>query len=179
VEQADQITFDLDPDEGLPWPRMVEAAQMIKVRLSALDLPCFLKTTGGKGLHVVVPITPSLEWDELKAVCKTFADSIVKAEPTKYVATISKAARKGKILIDYLRNGRGATAACAYSTRARPKAPVALPIDWKELTVSLKPDQFTIREVPQRVAALRDPWRDFAQHRPKLTAAVQRALAKV
>jgi bifunctional non-homologous end joining protein LigD len=179
VEQADQITFDLDPDEGLPWPRMVEAAQMIKVRLTALDLPCFLKTTGGKGLHVVVPITPCLEWDELKAVCKAFADSIVKAEPTKYVATISKAARKGKILIDYLRNGRGATAACAYSTRARPKAPVALPIDWKELTVSLKPDQYTIREVPQRVAALRDPWRDFAQHRPKLTAAVQRALAKV
>ena len=178
VEHADQITFDLDPDEGLPWARMIDAARTIEQRLTALDLPCFLKTTGGKGLHIVVPITPSLDWDDLKAVCKSFADSLVKAEPAKYLATVSKAARKGKILIDYLRNGRGATAACAYSTRSRPKAPVAMPIDWKELTADLKPDQFTIREVPKRVATTKDPWRDFGKHRPKLTAAVQRGLAK-
>jgi bifunctional non-homologous end joining protein LigD len=178
VERADQITFDLDPDENLPWARMIEAAHTIERRLTALDLPCFLKTTGGKGLHIVVPITPGLEWDELKAVCKSFADRLVRAEPTKYLATISKAARKGKILIDYLRNGRGATAACAYSTRARAMAPVAMPIEWKELTADLKPDQFTIREVPKRIATLKDPWRDFGKHRPKLTAAVQRGLAK-
>jgi len=178
VERADQITFDLDPDEGLPWPRMIDAARTIEQRLTALDLPAFLKTTGGKGLHIVVPITPSLEWDELKAVCKSFADSLVKAEPTKYLATISKAARKGKILIDYLRNGRGATAVCAYSTRARPKAPVATPIDWKELTPELRPDQFTIHELPNRVATTKDPWREFGKYRPKLTVAIQRALAK-
>jgi bifunctional non-homologous end joining protein LigD len=178
VERADQLTFDLDPDEGLPWARVIDAARMIERRLTALDLPAFLKTTGGKGLHVVVPITPSLEWDELKAVCKSFADSLVKAEPAKYLATISKAARKGKILIDYLRNGRGATAACAYSTRSRPKAPVATPIEWKELTGDLKPDQFTIHELPNRIATTKDPWRDFGKHRPKLTAAVQRGLAK-
>lgn len=178
VEQADQLTFDLDPDEGLPWARMIDAARTIERRLTSLDLPAFLKTTGGKGLHIVVPITPSLEWDELKVVCKSFADSLVKAEPTKYLATISKAARKGKILIDYLRNGRGATAVCAYSTRARALAPVATPIDWKELTPELRPDQFTIHELPQRVATTKDPWRDFAKYRPKLTAAIQRGLAK-
>jgi bifunctional non-homologous end joining protein LigD len=178
VERADQLTFDLDPDEGLPWTRVIEAARTVEQRLRGLDLPAFLKTTGGKGLHIVVPITPSLEWDELKALCKSFADSLVRAEPTKYLATISKAARKGKILIDYLRNGRGATAVCAYSTRARARAPVATPIDWQELTPKLRPDQFTIRELPKRVATTQDPWRGFGDYRPKLTAAVQRGLAK-
>jgi len=178
VEKADQITFDLDPDEGLPWPRMVEAAELIRHKLTALDLPSFLKTTGGKGLHIVVPITPGLEWDDLKAVCKGFADSMVRAEPSKYLATVSKAQRKGKILIDYLRNGRGATAVCAYSTRSRPKAPVATPIEWKELTTDLRPDQFTIRELPKRVAKTADPWREFGKYRPKLTSALQKSLAK-
>jgi bifunctional non-homologous end joining protein LigD len=178
IEHPDQITFDLDPDEKLPWPRMIEAARTIEERLTALDLPCFLKTTGGKGLHIVVPITPSLDWDEIKAACKSFADSMVRAEPTKYLATISKAARKGKILIDYLRNGRGATAVCAYSTRVRPNATVATPIEWDELTTDLRPDQFTIHELPERVAKKKDPWKDFGKHRPKLTAAVLRGLAK-
>ena len=178
VERADQITFDLDPDEGLPWTRTIEAAQTIRSRLTALDLPCFLKTTGGKGLHIVIPITPELEWDDLKGVCRTFADSMVRREPNKYLATISKARRKGKILIDYLRNGRGATAVCAYSTRARPNAPVSTPIDWKELTPDLRPDQLTIHEVPGRVATMKDPWREFGDRRPKLTAAVRRGLAK-
>jgi len=177
VERADQITFDLDPDEGLPWTRTIEAAQTIRSRLTALDLPCFLKTTGGKGLHIVIPITPELEWDDLKEVCRTFADSMVRREPNRYIATISKARRKGKILIDYLRNGRGATAVCAYSTRARPNAPVSTPIDWKELTLDLRPDKLTIHEVPRRVATMKDPWRDFGDRRSKLTASVRRGLA--
>jgi bifunctional non-homologous end joining protein LigD len=178
VEKADQITFDLDPDEGLPWERMIEAAKKIEHKLTSLDMPCFLKTTGGKGLHIVVPITPSLEWDDLKALCKSFAESMVRAEPSKYLATISKAQRRGKILIDYLRNGRGATAVCAYSTRARPNAPVATPIEWKELTSKLRPDQFTIHELPKRVATTNDPWRDFGEYRPKLTSALQKSFAK-
>jgi bifunctional non-homologous end joining protein LigD len=178
VEHPDQITFDLDPDEGLPWAKMIEAARLIEQRLTAVELPCFLKTTGGKGLHIVVPIVPTLDWDEVKAVCKGFADSLVRAEPAKYLATISKAQRKGKILIDYLRNGRGATAVCAYSTRARPKAPVAMPIEWSELTPKLRPDQFTIREVPEWVGRERDPWKDFGKRRAKLTAGVQKALAR-
>jgi bifunctional non-homologous end joining protein LigD len=157
---------------------MIEAARLIEHKLTSLDMPCFLKTTGGKGLHIVVPIAPTLEWDDVKVVCKSFADSLVRAEPSKYLATISKAQRKGKILIDYLRNGRGATAVCAYSTRARPNAPVATPIEWKELTAKLRPDQFTIHELPKRIATTEDPWRDFGDHRPKLTTALQKALAK-
>ncbi|HKU38681.1 MAG TPA: DNA ligase D, partial [Polyangiales bacterium] len=178
VERPDQLTFDLDPDEGLPWARMLEAAHTIKQRLDALELPSFLKTTGGKGLHIVVPIQPKLEWDEIKALCKGFADSMVRKEPGKYLATISKAQRKGKILIDYLRNGRGATAVCAYSTRNRPNATVATPIAWRELDAKLRPDQFTIRELPKRIAEQEDPWHDFGAHRASLTAAVRRGLVQ-
>jgi hypothetical protein len=116
-------------------------------------------------------------WDEVKPLCKAFAQTLVRAEPAKYVATISKAARKGKVLLDYLRNGRGATAVCAYSTRARPLASVALPIAWSELTGELRPDQFTLQNVPERLSILDDPWRDFGKRRPKLTTSVQRALA--
>jgi bifunctional non-homologous end joining protein LigD len=177
-ERADQITIDLDPDVGLPWPRMIEAAHDVKRRFEKHDLPTFLKTTGGKGLHIVVPITPSLDWEELKAVCKAFAQSMVRAAPTRYVATISKAQRKGKVLIDYLRNGRGATAVCAYSTRARATATVAAPIAWSELTEELRPDQFTLHNIPERLASVEDPWRSFGKDRPKLTAALQRALSK-
>lgn len=177
-ERADQITIDLDPDVGLPWPRVIEAALDVKRRLEKLDLPTFLKTTGGKGLHIVVPIEPGLEWDALKAFCQSFAQSLVRAAPSKYVATISKAQRKGKVLIDYLRNGRGATAVCAYSTRARATATVACPIAWSELTEDLRPDQFTLQNVPQRLATTKDPWRDFGKHRPKLTNSQQRAVAK-
>lgn len=179
VEHPDQLTFDLDPDVGLPWPRIVETALEVKRRLEAVELPTFLKTTGGKGLHIVVPIAPELDWDQVKAVCKGFAESMVRVEPERYVATISKAARKGKVLIDYLRNGRGATAACAYSTRSRAEGTVALPIAWSELTEDLRPDQFTLQNVPARLAAQKkDPWRDFGKHRPRLTAAVQRGLVK-
>ncbi|HTU58285.1 MAG TPA: DNA ligase D, partial [Polyangiales bacterium] len=110
--------------------------------------------------------------------CKAFAQSMVRAAPTKYVATISKAQRKGKVLIDYLRNGRGATAVCAYSTRARAMASVAAPIAWSELTEDLRPDQFTLHNLPERLASAPDPWRDFGKERPKLTAALQRALSK-
>jgi bifunctional non-homologous end joining protein LigD len=177
-DRADQITIDLDPDVGLPWPRIIEAAHEVKQRLEKLDLPTFLKTTGGKGLHIVVPIAPSLTWEELKPLCKAFAQSMVRAAPARYVATISKAQRKGKVLIDYLRNGRGATAVCAYSTRARATASVAAPIAWSELTEDLRPDQFTLHNVPERLATVEDPWRDFGKQRPKLTAALQRALSK-
>jgi bifunctional non-homologous end joining protein LigD len=177
-ERADQITIDLDPDVGLPWPRVIEAAHDVQRRFEKHDLPTFLKTTGGKGLHIVVPIAPSLEWDELKTLCKAFAESMVRAAPTKYVATISKAQRKGKVLIDYLRNGRGATAVCAYSTRARATASVAAPIAWSELTEDLRPDQFTLHNIPARLASVENPWRDFGKNRPKLTAALQRALSK-
>jgi bifunctional non-homologous end joining protein LigD len=167
LERPDQLTFDLDPDEGLAWPRVVEAARSIKARLTKLGLHSFLKTTGGKGLHVVVPIVPRSDWDAVKAFCKDFADAMVREQPDRYLAKVSKRERKGKILIDYLRNGRGATAACAYSTRARPGAPVAAPLTWDELTDELRPDQFNTRNLPARLSQP-DPWADFEARRSQL-----------
>lgn len=167
VEHPDQLTFDLDPDEGLPWGRVIEAARLVRERLTQLELPAYLKTTGGKGLHIVVPIAPSATWDEAKTFCKEFCERIVRAEPGKYVATVSKAKRKGKILLDYFRNGRGATAVCPYSTRARPNASVSMPIAWDELTEALRPDQFTLPNAPQRLTEP-DPWADFGNVRRRI-----------
>jgi bifunctional non-homologous end joining protein LigD len=174
IERPDQLTFDLDPDGALPWSRMVEAAKTLKAALEELDLHPFLKTTGGKGLHLVVPIEPRLEWDDVKAFCRALSDRIVAREPDKYLINISKAKRKGKILIDFLRNGRGATAVCPYSTRAKPSAPVAMPIAWNELTEALRPDQFRVENVPRRIAKSKDPWRELDAHRARITAAAMR-----
>ena len=178
VEHPDQLTFDLDPDEGLPWPEVAGAARDLKRRLERLELRSFLKLTGGKGLHLVVPIAPSLEWDDAKQFCKTVAERMMRGAPDKYVITISKQKRKGKLLIDYLRNGRGATAVCAYSTRARAGAPVALPIAWSELNAKSPPGPFSLREVPARIASTPDPWADFGQQRAKLTQRVLRAASE-
>ena len=175
VERPDQLTFDLDPDEDLPWNAVIAAARELEQRLRRLELASFLKTTGGKGLHLVVPIAPSVEWDEAKAFCKRIAESMAHAHPDEYLVTISKQKRKGKLLIDYLRNGRGATAVCAYSTRARAGAPVALPIAWDELGADLRPDRFTVSSVPDLVAGRPDPWADFDAHRPALDARRLRA----
>ena len=177
VEHPDQLTFDLDPDEGLPWPAVAEAALTLKQRLERLELTSFLKTTGGKGLHLVVPIAPSLPWVEAKQLCRSIANAMMREAPDKYVITISKQQRKGKLLIDYLRNGRGATAVCAYSTRARANATVALPIAWSELDPKRAPGPFSLRDVPARIAAVPDPWAGFGDHRPKLTARIARAAA--
>lgn len=172
LDCPDQLTFDLDPDEKLPWPRVIEAAQTVRKQLEALGLQPFLKTTGGKGLHVVTPIEPSTPWDDAKLYCRAVAELLVQAEPDKYVTNIAKAKRKGKVLIDYLRNGRGATAVAPYSTRAKPGAPVATPLRWDELTEKLRPASFTVATVPKRIRAQRkDPWHDFGKHRPALPRA--------
>jgi bifunctional non-homologous end joining protein LigD len=176
VDVPDQLVFDLDPDEDLPRTYLVAAAKELRARLSALDLPVFLKVTGGKGLHLVVPIAPRTGWDDVRAFCKAIAERMVRDQPERYVATVTKAKRKGKVLIDYLRNGRGATAICAYSTRARAGAPVAMPLDWAELSAHVTADRFTVNTVPQRVASRPDPWCDFDAQRPHLTRAL---LAKV
>ena len=169
LDCPDQLTFDLDPDEGLPWLRVVEAALTLRRQLEDLGLPTFLKTTGGKGLHIVTPIEPSTPWDDAKLFCRAASELLVQREPDKYVTNIAKAKRKGKVLIDYLRNGRGATAIAPYSTRAKPGAPVAMPLHWEELTAKLKPSAFTVERVPARLKAQRtDPWRGFGEHRPAL-----------
>ena len=122
-EKPDRLIFDLDPDPSVDWPRVVTAAKEVRMLLEQLDLTSFLKTTGGKGLHIVVPIRRRTTWHDAKAFCRAVADFLVAAAPDRYIATMSKAARKGKIFVDYLRNDRGATAIAPYSTRARPGAP--------------------------------------------------------
>jgi bifunctional non-homologous end joining protein LigD len=175
LECPDQLVFDLDPDEGLAWARMIEAAQRVRERLADLGLTGFLKTTGGKGLHIVVPIEPRTKWDGAKQFSKALVESIVRDEPRKYLATMSKEKRKGKVFLDYLRNGRGATAVAAYSTRARAGATVSAPLAWEELTPDLRPDRYTLQNMPQRLAALgADPWREFARARRPIGAAMLR-----
>ena len=133
LERPDRLIFDLDPGEGVSWDDVKRAALDLRDRLKQLGLVSFLKTSGGKGLHVTVPVVPDLDWDGAKTFTKLVAQQMAADEPRRYIATMSKARRKGRIFIDYLRNGRGATAVAPYSTRARDGAPVAMPIDWSEL----------------------------------------------
>ena len=139
-----------------------------------------MRTTGGKGLHVVVPIVRRGSWDDLKAFAKTFADSLVREHPDRYVAQPSKAKRTGKIYIDYLRNDRGATAVASYSTRARQGATVATPISWDELSVSLTPAQFNTQTVPERLGSMKgDPWLGFFEVRQSLSKEIQRQVQRM
>ena len=179
IEQPDRITFDLDPGPDVPWDALVTAARLVRDRLEAVGLRTFVKTTGGKGLHVVAPLKPyraraGADWDEVKSFTKAIADGIVREDPCRYIATMSKAKRAGKIFVDYLRNGRGATAVAPYSTRARHGAPVATPIRWDELTPDMRPDKYTVQNLPQRLNALKtDPWEDFFKIRQTVTAAMR------
>lgn len=162
LDAPDRIIFDLDPGEGVAWDKVVNGALDIRERLKTYGLESFVKTTGGKGLHVVAPIAPKLDWDIVKDFAKDLATAMAEDDPKTYLAVMTKSRRKGRIFVDYLRNARGATAVAAFSTRARPKAPVSAPITWDELTAGIRPDQFTLTNLHQRLAALkRDPWEGF------------------
>lgn len=178
LEKPDRLIFDLDPDPTVPWRRVVDSARQVRDFLKELGLESFVKTTGGKGLHLVVPIQRRHDWDQVKEFCKQVADLIVAADPAHYTANMSKAARPGKIFLDYLRNGRGATAIVAYSTRARPNAPVSVPLTWQELTPGIRSDQFTIRNIAHRLASLRqDPWEGIDQVRQGLAGPMKKLRA--
>jgi bifunctional non-homologous end joining protein LigD len=169
VDQPDQIIFDLDPDPAVSWTTVKQAALTLRKRLTGLGLAAFLKTTGGKGLHIVVPIVPKHDWSFIKEFTKAVAQSVVRENPDRFIATMSKAKRKGKIFIDYLRNAKTATAVCAYSTRARSGASVSTPLRWEELKDDVRAE-FTIRSVPKRLARLRkDPWDGFEAARASIT----------
>ena len=170
LEQPDRLTFDLDPDPALPWNRVREAAEVLRERLSGLGFGTFVKTTGGKGLHVVVPITPKEDWESVKAFAKKVAEDLNTEAPELYIATMSKAKRKGKIFIDYLRNARTATAISAYSTRSHAGAPVSVPLRWDELAMDVRGEHFNIHNVPERLARLRtDPWEGYERARRPIT----------
>ena len=182
LEKPDMIIMDLDPGDNVPWSRVIEAARDVKRRLEEAGLAAFLKTSGGKGLHVVSPLKPAAEWDEVKAFTKTIAEQMSADEPDKYVSTVTKSKRVGKILIDYLRNGRGATAVAPYGTRARKGAPVSMPLGWEELNEGIGPNYFTVLNAPQRLASLdKDPWENFrasAKPLPKADKTKTRARRK-
>ena len=162
VDSPDVITFDLDPAPEVKWSAVVEAAFLIKSYLEKINLVSFVKTTGGKGLHVVVPIKPNHHWAAIKNFTHTFVDYIVAQAPKKYIAEMSKVKRKGKIFIDYLRNQRGATSVSAYATRARIHAPISTPLAWDELTDHFDDTFYTLQTLPQRLNNLKvDPWQEF------------------
>jgi bifunctional non-homologous end joining protein LigD len=160
-ERPDMIVMDLDPGDDVTWASVIAAAEEVRARLKDAGLASFVKTSGGKGLHVVSPVKPKAEWPAVKAFTKAMADSMAADSPERYVSTIPKARRHGKILIDYLRNQRGTTAVAAYSTRARPGAAVSMPLAWQELGPELGPAYFTIRNAPSRLSSVADPWADF------------------
>jgi bifunctional non-homologous end joining protein LigD len=162
-DRPDRLVFDLDPGEGVGWGDLVAGALEVRERLDRLGFAAFVKTTGGKGVHVVAPLTPKATWTEAKAFTKRIATEMAKDSPERFVATVSKQARDGRIFVDYLRNQRGATAVSAFSTRARAGAPVSVPVTWDELPSLGSGARFSVASVPSRLAALRpDPWADFA-----------------
>ncbi|MEW5726860.1 MAG: DNA ligase D [Pseudomonadota bacterium] len=164
IDRPDILVFDLDPDEGLAWGRVVEAAAEMRGRLLAAGLDSFVKTTGGKGLHVAVPLAPRAGWDEAKAFCKAMAEAMAADAPDRYTANMAKARRRGRIFVDYLRNQRAATFVAPYSTRAHAGAPVAVPITWAELEAGIRSDHFTVETLFRRLSALPgDPWQGFAE----------------
>ena len=167
-ERADRLVFDLDPGPGTGWRDVVAAAREVRERLSALKLKSFLKTSGGKGLHVVLPIKPS-PWDEAKDFTHAIAASMAADSPDRYVASATKSRRSKRIFIDYLRNSREATAVAPYSTRARPGAPVSVPIDWSELGSVKAANQYTVQNLIKRLSHRRaDPWDEIGRIRQPL-----------
>jgi bifunctional non-homologous end joining protein LigD len=177
VERPDRMVLDLDPDEAIAWSVVVDAARAARLRLEHLGLESFVKTTGGKGLHVVVPLARRHTWSEMKAFARAVSADLARRLPDAFTINPAKAARRDKIYLDYLRNGRGATAIAAYSARARPGAPVSVPLAWEELDASLRPGAFTVRTVLERLAALpTDPWERLATVRQSITAPMRAAL---
>jgi bifunctional non-homologous end joining protein LigD len=169
LEKPDRLIFDLDPGEGVPWNAVVDAAHEVRARLDDLGLKSFVKTSGGKGLHVMLPLTPSVEWDEAKEFTKSVAEAMANGNPDRYLAIMTKTARRGRIFVDYLRNGRGATAVGPYSPRALPQASVSVPLEWAELSEGIRADHFKIDNLRQRLDSLRrDPWQEASTIRQKL-----------
>ena len=168
LERPDRIVWDLDPGPQVTWPQVVVAARRVRDVLKAVGLASWIKTTGGRGLHVVAPVRPSRDWSECLAVARAVGELLAQTEPQSYTTAFAKAGRERKILIDYLRNNRTNTSVCAYSPRARRGAMISMPIDWAELRAG--PDQWTLTTALRRLKRRTDPWADYWTTRQKLTS---------
>jgi bifunctional non-homologous end joining protein LigD len=177
LAKPDRMVFDLDPDSAVPWREVMGAAHLTRKRLEALGLESFLKTSGGKGLHVVVPLARRHDWDEVKEFSRALAESMARDDPKLFTTKMAKKERPMRIFIDYLRNSAGATTVAAYSVRARKGAPVSTPLHWDELSGRVKPENFHAGNVARRMSGLRsDPWKAFRRTSQTLTASMKRNL---
>jgi bifunctional non-homologous end joining protein LigD len=166
LERPDRLVIDLDPGDQVEWTAVVTAARAVRMLLESLDLESFVKTTGGRGLHVVVPLTPRADWATCLAFARAVAAALVRQQPDRFTERFARLGRENKILVDYLRNNRTNTSIAAYSTRARPEATVSVPLAWSELTAGRLPERFTVPTVVARLGRLRtDPWKEYGKRR--------------
>ena len=178
LDRPDRMVIDLDPDESLPFEAVIDAALRIRDRLRDAGLVPYVMTTGGKGVHVVAPLRRTAGWDPVREAARALAHSLQAEEPDRFIAKASKTAREGRIFIDWMRNGFGATSINAYSTRARPGAPVATPLSWQELEAGVRAGDFNVETVPDRLRTLeRDPWTDFRRSARSMSRSVRARLA--
>jgi bifunctional non-homologous end joining protein LigD len=175
LEEPNRIVVDLDAGDGVHWRDVVAAARQVRTRLDALGLASWVKSTGGRGLHVVAPLVPSVDWSICLAFARAFCAALAADEPRRYTTVMGKAHRVGRIYLDYLRNNRTNTSIAAFSARARPGAPVSLPLSWSELA-RVDPQALTVRTVPRRLARGRDPWAGYWRCKQQLTPKMVRIL---
>ncbi len=179
VDRPDRITFDLDPGPGLQWTDVIEGAHDVRALLRDTGLESFVKTTGGKGLHVVAPLRSGADWTAAKEFARSIAENMAALKPGRYTASMAKRSRNKRIFVDYLRNARGATAVAAYSTRARAGAPISTPITWDELNSGVGPAHYSVSNLTLRLHHLSaDPWAEFSELRQRLPAPLKKGVTR-
>jgi bifunctional non-homologous end joining protein LigD len=179
IERPNRIIWDLDPGPEIAFPDVVRAARTVREMLDVLKLRSWVKTTGGRGVHVVVPIAAQRDWSECLEFSRAIAEALERNDPRRFTTAFAKAGRETKILIDYLRNNRTNTSVCAYSTRARPGGAVSWPLTWEELTPRLNPQAFTAVTALRKLARRKDPWADYWKCRQRISDTVMHAVRRL
>ena len=174
-DRPDTLVFDLDPGPGVTFSEVMDAARLVRMRVESLDLAAFVKTTGGRGLHVVVPLVPDETWKRAEEFARALAEDVARVSPTRYTTNMRKDRREGAIFIDYVRNTKSSSSVAPYSTRARPGGPVALPVSWDALVDGLEPSKIGVAEARASLGSA-DPWADLAARRQSVSASARRSI---